>query len=343
MAADRVNDAADPATDPAIRELVEYNDPTRGRPIPPPRMTAAELRARAGGPAHSRRTSLIRWLAPAGALVATGLVVVAVQVTHQPVREEPAAAPAMLTGLLTDAEAAPAGARLRRLAGDVAALREPAPDGPNACIRTQQWPAKDHAADPGVVAVDEQLCWTPNHDGRRRITVLPPQPPGQLRAGGTGALNPADASIEPFTAGQISYLTDVPVGDEAIVAGQLTSYPPADHQPSTPLQAVADMNRYHILDPAQRAAILRVLANDPGISFRGIVTDRDGRTGAAYTADVTHDDGPVRDIAVIDEQTGRLLSYERVALLTPSADGRRSPTVLSYVLYLAEDWTDQLD
>jgi hypothetical protein len=333
---------ADDAADPAIRELVECNDPTRGRPIPPPRVTAAELRARVGSPAHSHRRSLIRWLTPVavGALIAAGFGVVAVHQAQKTTREEPSAAPVMLPGLLTDAAAVPAGPKLRQLAGHVAGLREPAPAAPNACIRTQVWPAPDHARGPGVIAVDDQLCWTPNHDGRRRITVLPPQPPGQLRAVGTGALNPADASIERFISGQILYLADVPVTDEAILAGQLSSYQPADHQPSTPLQAVADMHRYHILDPAQRAAILSVLANSPGISFRGTVTDRDGRTGAAYTADATHDDGPIRDIAVIDEQTGRLLSYERVALL---ADGRRAPTVLSYVLYLAEDWTDQLD
>jgi hypothetical protein len=84
-----------------------------------------------------------------------------------------------------------------------------------------------------------------------------------------------------------------------------------------------------------------VLADTDGLTDRGEVTDRAGRRGVAFSVD--SDAGATRDIVVFDPATGQLLSYERVVLVSPPRTAVRAPAVVTYVLYLARDRTDQPD
>ncbi|MFG3713329.1 hypothetical protein [Micromonospora sp. NPDC047730] len=49
------------------------------------------------------------------------------------------------------------------------------------------------------------------------------------------------------------------------------------------LEDVAQLAGLRLLNPAQRAAVLRLLADLPGITVTGTVTDRAGRTGEAFS------------------------------------------------------------
>jgi len=94
---------------------------------------------------------------------------------------------------------------------------------------------------------------------------------------------------------------------------------------------VVGLYRFHDLSPAQRAAALAVLA-DAELVTHGPVLDRAGRSGVAVSATGEMDGRPVRDTAVIDTATGRLLSYERVAL--PADDRAAAGTVTHYLVFL---------
>jgi hypothetical protein len=106
------------------------------------------------------------------------------------------------------------------------------------------------------------------------------------------------------------------------------------------LRSVIDLYKEHALDPAQRAAAIRVLADTSGLVYRGLVLDRKGRPGIAVSVD--SDGGNLREVAVFDEATGQLLSYEQVTLLKEPGPGVRPPAVIAFVLYLAAGYTDSL-
>src|SRR5690606_35305126 len=68
----------------------------------------------------------------------------------------------------------------------------------------------------------------------------------------------------------------------------------------------------HVVPLATRAAILTVLADLPGWSWRGEVTDRAGRDGVAVTFnDPEHNQ---EQLLIFDPATGVLLAHELVTL-----------------------------
>ncbi|GAA0743854.1 hypothetical protein Drose_18070 [Dactylosporangium roseum] len=360
------------AVDAAIRELAEHNDPARGRVVPPPVISAAELRARADGltpmapagttraaggvpwwrrPGHPlrRRLPVVVWATVAAVALTAVAVVAAGRDDHDLPAPPVRAAPGLLPQLVTDTTD-PAQTALDRLSATVARLPQRPAAGPDVCIHTQYWPSGPDtpsapAAGDTFVAVDDRLCWTPQRTAVRRSTLLPPQPAGQVRVMSTGAptTGATGAAHRSYAPGQLAWLNEVPSADQAVLAAQLSTYRSDRSGPDVTLEAVAEMYRYHVLNPAQRAAVLRVLANTPGLVYRGPVVDRAGRDGVAFSADRDDSAGRTRDVAVIDEDTGQLLSYERIAVLSHDGAGTRAPTLISYVLYLAEDWTADVD
>jgi hypothetical protein len=116
------------------------------------------------------------------------------------------------------------------------------------------------------------------------------------------------------------------------------------------LAAVASVWRAKVVEPGESAAMLRLLAGEPGVLYRGGVTDRGGREGLAFTADL--DDGTVRRVVVLDPVTGALLADERVALDRAALQRGRGPAptvpmaapfTISYTLLLASGRTDSVE
>lgn len=353
----------DEYTEWLVRLVVRANDPMRGRTPPPSPVTADELRlaaeARRSRPNHrpsairhaARRGKLrpgrwLRWATPLGAAV-VALIVLATGKTPltRPAPDghpaiETFTAPAPLSLQLTD-QPEPARDRLQHLADTIAATPDPAPSGRYGHIHTQRWPADTGTPPPGqLLAADDELWTTPQRTAHVRTTVLPPQPAGRVLAAWITSPPAGQPHRTDYQPGELAALALVPSTEPAILAGQLAGSVSGPRSPDVTLGAVATMNRYHVLGARQRAAILQVLADTDGLDLRGQVTDRAGRSGIAVSVDNTAD--ATRDLAVFDADSGALLSYERIAMVTNARSPVRAATVLSYVLYLAAEWTNQI-
>jgi hypothetical protein len=343
-----------------VRRLVEANDPMRGKQIAEPRRTAAQLRQLvdqrqvvARRRVLGRPAMRLHRLAPvaAVALAAGGLLLVNVLPPGAPGSPAPVpvamgAAPAALHMQFPD-QASPARPWLQQLAERTARLDEPVDAGRYTYLRTQSWSVESTAADPhdanAVVARDERLWWAADRSGREEISTLPPQPGDASRADWLDGPPPGSAGARAhynYRPGELAVVIDEPSTDPALLAGQLSAHEPFSNGPQAVIRAVASMYRYHEMSPALRAAVLHVLAETDGLMNRGRVVDRAGRVGVAVSVDT--DAGATRDLAVLDPATGTLLSYEQVALISPPRSAVRAPAVISYVLYLAHQRTDQL-
>jgi hypothetical protein len=361
--------------DEVVRQIVLAANPVRDLPVPPPRATSAELRARAearhaGRPAARLRAvkrlvstvpaSFVwraarssRWALPAaaGATVAAVVVlgaagaglVTAGGTAHTPPADGPppmipASAPADTPGPLaisTAGDPPTARSHLAALA-KVAGLAAAAPgSGAYTYVHVQTWTAgRSRGARP--IARDERLWWAADRSGRAETTALS-QPPPVPEPAAPGA-STSDTTITTYEPGKVSVVVDSPSAQAPLLAFQLADRHPLKEGPRGVLRAVADLYRTHHLDPAQRAAALQVLADTDGIDYRGTVVDRSGRSGVAVSVD--SDGGTTRDVAIFDPGAGRLLSYERVALVGAATSPSRSPALVAYVLYLSSGRTE---
>ena len=337
--------------DEVVRQIVLAANPVRDLPVPPPRATSAELRARAEARDDAKpRTWSSRWALPTavgttvaavavlgavgGGLVATGGVAgetPAAGLSPPPMALANSPAVTVTPSPLALAAGDPPAARphLARLAK--AAQRAPDKPGSGAYtyVHLQTWTAgRSRGARP--IARDERLWWTADRSGRAETTALSQPPPVPVPTA-PGA-STSDTTITTYDPGKVSVVVDAPSAQAPQLAFQLADRHPLKEGPRGVLRAVADLYRSHHLDPAQCAAALQVLADTDGVDYRGAVVDRSGRSGIAVSVD--SEGGATRDVAVFDPGAGRLLSYERVALVGAATSPSRPPALVAYVLYL---------
>lgn len=100
------------------------------------------------------------------------------------------------------------------------------------------------------------------------------------------------------------------------------------------LVAIADYYSENNPNPAQRAAILRLLSQTENVFGLGDVTDRAGRDGIAFGVDTAMSGAPSRLSLIFDPGTGQLLGQEEVAFALTN-DGSRldEPVVVSYTSF----------
>jgi hypothetical protein len=343
--------------DEVVRQVVLAANPVRDLPVPPPRATSAELRARAEArqatrPVTRRRSWATRWVLPtvAGTTVVAvvvlgatgaGLLTAGGKADGTPAGGSPppmalASAPAGTPmPLALPAAADPPAARPHLAALAKAAARAPgeAGEGDYTYVHVQTWAAgRSRGARP--IARDERLWWAADRSGRAETTALSQPPPVPAAA----ETSTSDTTITTYEPGKVSVMVDAPSTQAPLLAFQLADRHPLSEGPRGMLRAVADICRTHHLDPAQRAAALQVLADTEGVDYRGTVVDRSGRSGVAISVD--SDGGSTRDVAVFDPGAGRLLSYERVELVGAATSPSRSPALVAYVLYLNSGRTE---
>lgn len=87
--------------------------------------------------------------------------------------------------------------------------------------------------------------------------------------------------------------------------------------------------------PQLQAALLRVLADEPGLVDRGQVVDRAGRHGVAVSVDSAYTGLPTRYTLILDPHTGMLLDYEQTLTTTASKLNVPNPSVIGYTVWLA--------
>ncbi|MFC6017155.1 hypothetical protein ACFP2T_13185 [Plantactinospora solaniradicis] len=217
--------------------------------------------------------------------------------------------------------------------GYLAELVRQGPDsratGRYAYTRVRLWARETTPAgrDGAATVEEEQLWWSDDLSGVK--VVISSGPDGDV------------PERLPFPAGALSVVVRFPSADPAILAGQLDREQPPQIGPVGRLRAVTDINMFHPLDRQQRVAVLMVLADTPGLSYRGTVRDRAARSGIAISADVAASGlYGERVTLTFSPETGELLSQETSRLPGQSGPDPAHAATSSYALYLERSRTD---
>jgi len=308
------------------RTLLRAADPVSAEITPPPRLSATELIARAEAsteprPRHRPRPTRRLVLAAGATAVAAGAAAVLHPFTTSTVDGPGALSPPAGAGAgpvlapiayQIDHDPPPAAARLRALAGRLAAAPYDNHTGGYAYHRVRSW------GDPQVSSPDgryvlgyasERQTWElADGSGLQRSTPLPPEFPDQASRDwwqqhlpgvstgpGENTMPPSPNAVQlPADRAGLAELLDVRYGASAVAKQVDTIYA-----------------RY-VVPKRTRAQVLNILADMPGFKWRGQATDRAGRRGVA----ITYDDRAhgQQSLLIFDQRTGALLALEAVWL-----------------------------
>ncbi|SCF44495.1 hypothetical protein GA0070216_11755 [Micromonospora matsumotoense] len=211
---------------------------------------------------------------------------------------------------------------LRRLAEALRDLPVPATQGPYAYVCLRVWSPNDLDAgsdDPGRYQ-EEQLWWTSQRSGRRSVTRF------------EGGQRTGTPDVTPYGVGGLTDVPPEPAEELAVLREQFValhrSLPRELDDAAGTLGLVDWFYRFWPLTPRQRAALLQLVIEMPGVRYRGSYPDRANRPGYAVSADGV--DGR-RETLIFDPDTGRLLSRETTG---------SNETMLGYYLFLDATWTE---
>jgi hypothetical protein len=112
---------------------------------------------------------------------------------------------------------------------------------------------------------------------------------------------------------------------------------PVENGPAETVVAVTDLARERVLTPAERAAVLRVVAALPGLTYRGEVADRAGRPGEAFSIDSAYSGLMTRYTLIVDPRGGGLLGFEEMLTRSAGKLNVAIPSVIGYESYLVAD------
>ncbi|MEU7609392.1 hypothetical protein [Micromonospora sp. NPDC049204] len=106
------------------------------------------------------------------------------------------------------------------------------------------------------------------------------------------------------------------------------------------MEDAAQLAGVRLLNPAQRAAVLTLLADLPGITVTGTVTgaDRAGRTGEAFSITTDAHGLPTQYTMIVDPRSGALLGYEEVLTTTAGKLNVTIPAMIAYRSYLTAEY-----
>jgi hypothetical protein len=329
-----------------VRALLEPADPARSEVSPAP-VPARELIERAEASPEAYPYPAVRWLPAAaisrrrlmiGAAAAVALAATAAYAVfdtspappQHPLVIGPVAAPLTLE-LASDPP--PAGEHLRELAAGIGDAPYDDTSGPYAYHRFMLWGAGGTGTEEGhFMSYVEgwETWWAADGSGRYRHVFLRGEFPDERSRRyfeATTPLAPRESVGEIEADSDFRPIERVPA-DRAGLADLLGVAGGGELD----LGALQDIYRDHILPTPTRSAVLTLLADVPGLHWRGRVTDRAGRSGIAvsYSPEV---DG-MRNVLVFDPATGDLLAWETVNT------GER--ILNSYGLLLEKGWTDEL-
>jgi hypothetical protein len=328
-------------------EVLKRLDPAREvaqwppRPVPSWSALAADQEASPLAAPRSRRPRRVLLAASLTGVVAAIGGVVAVQVTGPQTPASAATPPPLRLQYPTDA--GPADKALTAMADELqAGPPQQIPTGTFSFVRVAQWSLDMTSGDDATqVAIVPQLTelWRAA-DGSGKISKVTLDAQDVATPPDAAALNTLAAQrvpqVETYPAGGLASVVPDPLprtveGLEKV----LYAHQPRVNGPKSAVRAVADLYRDSAVDLDVRIAALRVLAGTKGVLYRGVVTDRLGRSGIAVSVD--SDNGGTRDLLVFDPRTGLLLGYESMFLRRPANLPVRVPAVFSYVLYLDQD------
>lgn len=307
----------------APRQLVVHH----GRPVPRARPAPPGETVPTGPAGATARTPM--WMKVLLTLAAVGGMFTPTVIPHVPSflgrRESPTPPPTNDDRSSGSGDTTGAAARrsLTDLAQSVARLAEPRVEGPYTFVCSRVWSPEIlvPGADELRTYRDERLWWNAGLAGRRTVNQV------------TDGRREPDPTVVRYGEGDLSEVPPRPSADLADLRDQFAQWlrdlPPEQRNAAGTLQFVAMLNRYHLLDTAQRAALLHHLADTPGIERRGSYPDRADRPGLAFSAD---DRQGRRETLLFDPGSGELLSHETTRVFDDA--------VLGYQLFLARARTD---
>ncbi|MEU7959647.1 hypothetical protein [Micromonospora humida] len=205
---------------------------------------------------------------------------------------------------------------LRQLAEAVRNLPVPTTQGPYAyvCLRVWSPDDLDTGSDDLGRYQEEQLWWTSQRSGRRSV------------AGFEAGRRTGTPTVTTYGVGDLTDVPPEPSEELAALREQFAALhrdlPPELDNAAGTLGLVDWFYRFWPLQPRQRAALLQLVIETPGVRYRGSYPDRANRPGHAVSADGV--DGR-RETLIFDPDTGRLLSHETTGA---------NETVLGYYLFL---------
>ncbi|WP_433617426.1 hypothetical protein ACQP2P_17890 [Dactylosporangium sp. CA-139114] len=226
-----------------------------------------------------------------------------------------------------------AGDQLRALAGQLAPSRCDTTTGKYTFIHTVGWNAVfDDTPDGRSQRIVPSERWEWHADdgsGRYRTLLLPAVYPNEesyryyqqhpIQPAGTPAADVHDLPPDPHRATQPLPTDPAEIAKKLLTGGKPFLF-----------WNVRDWFSYHAVPLATRAEVLRILANTPGVVWRGETTDRAGRKGVA----VSLDDKNARHVLIFDPRTGEMLAWDDVE--------RPVDTVAGSKMILACEHTDKL-
>ncbi|MEU0186533.1 CU044_5270 family protein [Streptomyces sp. NPDC006207] len=329
-------------TDERFRAL----DPAMGRAE---LLTAAErgtllertLRTpRENGAARPRRSGARAWgLAVAAAAAATAIAVVVPQVSGPAAQPAYAVTPEPLPLRHSDR---PAAEVLEALAGRVGVLPDDSPSSGTERFVQDSWSLStriDGIQVTSAIVPERRVTWKkPDGSQTWRVRTLEPQfqtaeqretweDAGSLGSApeeytdSAGPADPEDVRHQEAPSDAEGMKRWLRAGYETHGAGEL-------------FDSVAERYLDNSFSPAQRAALLRVLSTVEGVEYRGVVRDRAGRSGDAFSVATTYGGLPKVQTLVFDPRRGQLLSYDEQLTNDAGALNVKVPAVVLYINYL---------
>ena len=225
-------------------------------------------------------------------------------------------------------------ATLRRIANHVQRLPDDIGSGPYAHVERQSWDlytrVDGERASSHVLPRRTETWRAADCSGLVVTTAVRPGPDREVsQRYGPGGLP------SPWAPGSLS-------ADPDTLADQLAIGHPTENGPAERLQAVEHAYDDMPLSPEVRAAVLRYIADTPGIRLTGRVTDRAGRPGLAFSLDSDYSGLPTRYTVIIASESGRLLGSEEMLTSTPGKLNVPVPSVIAYTAYLGGSYTSRL-
>ncbi|RKF29297.1 CU044_5270 family protein [Micromonospora globbae] len=334
-----------------VRQLLGGLDPTRNtgpaedarheRDLA--RILSVDRTAGAAGRATPRRRFVLAAAAAGVVAVAGGAVAIGIDRQPQPAY---AATPALLD-YGPPASAEPASVRLRRLAAVAAAQpMPPRPAGTVEHLESANWFLNSSISGgrtASAVVPQQWESWRSDDDAGRMVRKdLPPifrSDVDRRQWQKWGGRVDSSREVRDYAAGEFyrGFRGEVPT-DAGVLRDWLragTSAPPA---PVQYLEDVAQLAGIRLLNPAQRAAVLTLLADLPGIAAAGTVTDRAGRAGEAFSITSDAHGLPAQYTVIVDPRTGTLLGYEEMLTTTAGKLNVTIPAVITYRSYLKAEY-----
>jgi hypothetical protein len=209
-------------------------------------------------------------------------------------------------------------ARLHHLADHITATPADQHSGPNTYSYRQSWTAQGGFNGPGEIGRVDVQIWQ-HINGSKRLTTrrLPSWPSLDHIVDGSDRSQFADApaKTDDFTAAQlpprprITPETIATQSDELAVQLQ-QMHPRLGTDPEMLLFTIMELGEYAYLGHAQRATLLRLLADVPGLCYDGEGSDVAGRTGV--TVRYTEPAQAATTWLTINPITGEPLAHRRV-------------------------------